>query len=359
VSTRLRLVVVAVLVLAVLAVAALAGKVLWDRAHRSALEKALGHLPADTERVSWTDWAAVRKALHVRTSTSQEPSAVADWLERSYDKDLSAASSIDDSAEAMQRSYGFSPGNADWEAYTQAEAGAAMVLRPVSGVGFDELADRLRALGYRAPSSDTGVWSGGSDLVTSIDPSLTPEVQYVVLLADQHLVVTSDSASYVATAAKAARGDAKTLADVSSVVDMVGHVPEPAAAVVWTRDFACSDLAMSQADQDARDQARQLVTEAGRVDPLSGLVMALSPERTLTVAEQFDSGRQARDNLGARAKLAVGPEVGRSDANFADDFRLTSSRTRGSTVLLTLRPRTGNDFPLSSIYDGPVVFATC
>ena len=98
---------------------------------------------------------------------------------------------------------------------------------------------------------------------------------------------------------------------------------------------------------------------AGKVDPLSGLVMALSPGRTLTVAEQFDSGGQARANLKARARLAVGPEVGRSEANFADDYRLTSSRTRGSTVLLTLRPRAGNDFPLSSIYDGPVVFATC
>jgi hypothetical protein len=359
VSTRARLVAVAVLVVAVLAVAGLAGKVLWDRAHRSTLERALGHLPADTDRISWTDWSRVRTALHVRTSTSPEPSAVAGWLERSYDKDLSAASSIDDSAEAMQQNYGFSPGNAEWEAYAQADSGAAMVLRPVSGVGFDGLADKLRALGYKRPSSDTGVWNGGPDLVTSIDPSLTPEVQYVVLLADQHLVVTSDSASYAAAAAKAARGKAKTLADVSSVTDMVGHVGEPASAIVWTRDFACSDLAMSQADQDAQDQAKQLITAAGKIDPLSGLVMALSPGRTLTVAEQFDSGGQARANLKARARLAVGPEVGRSDANFADDYRLTSSRTRGSTVLLTLRPRAGNDFPLSSIYDGPVVFATC
>lgn len=358
-SRRARLLVVAVVVLAVVAVAALAGTVLWKRAHRSTFEKALGHLPAATDRISWTDWSRVRAALHVRTATSPEPAAVADWVQRAYGKDLSAASSIDESAEALQEHYGFSPGNADWEAYTQAEAGAAMVLRPVDGVGFDDLADKLRQLGYRAPSSGTGVWNGGADLVSGIDPSLTPEVQYVVLLRDQHLVVTSDTASYAATAARAAQGKAKTLADVSAVTGMVGTVGEPAAAIAWTRDFACSDLAMSQADADAQEQARQLVTEAGTVDPLDGLVMALSASGTLTVAEQFDSGGQARDNLRARARLAVGPAAGRSEANFADDYRLTASRTRGSTVLLTLRPRAGNDFPLSSIYDGPVIFATC
>jgi hypothetical protein len=116
---------------------------------------------------------------------------------------------------------------------------------------------------------------------------------------------------------------------------------------------------MSQADPDAQEQARQLISEAGKISPLSGLVMALSPGGTLTVAEQFDSGSQAGDNLAARARLAVGPAVGRSEANFADDYRLTSSRTKGATVLLTLHPRARGSFPLSSLYDGPVVFATC
>jgi hypothetical protein len=336
-----------------------AAKVLWDRAHRTDLEKALGHLPADTMRVSWTDWSAVRTALRVRTSTDPAPASVAAWLNRAYDEDLSAASSIDDSAQALQEHYGFSPGNAAWEAYTQSRAGAAMVLRPVDGVDFADLARDLKEIGYTEPRSDTGVWTGGADLVSALDTSLTPEVQYVVLLADQHLVVSSDSAAYAATAAKAARGKAKTLADVSSVTDLVGHLAEPAAAILWTRDFACTDLAMSQADEDAQVQARQLISEAGKVSPLSGLVMALSTGRTLTVAEQFESGDQARENLRARARLAVGDQVGRSDARFADDYRLTDSRTAGSSVLLTMRPRDPAGFPLSSVYDGPVIFATC
>jgi hypothetical protein len=345
--------------LVVLALVAVGGKVLWDRTHRTALQAALSHLPADTMRVSWTDWSAVRAELHVRTRTDPDPSAVTDWLARAYDRDLSAASSIDESAAALQQHYGFSPGNAAWEAFGQSDAGAAMVLRTVDGVDFDDLAHALDELGYEKPASATGVWRGGADLVSALDGSLTPEVQYVVLLADQHLVVTSDSASYAATAARAARGKTKTLADVSSVTGRTGTLAEPAAAIMWTRDFACSDLAMTQTDPGAQAQARQLVTEAGKVSPLSGLVMALSPAGTLTVAEQFGSGDQARENLRARARLAVGEAVGRSDATFADDYRLTRSRTKGSTVLLTLRPRDRGSFPLSSLYDGPVIFATC
>jgi hypothetical protein len=86
--------------------------------------------------------------------------------------------------------------------------------------------------------------------------------------------------------------------------------------------------------------------------------MAMTPDRTLTVAEQFESTDQARENLRARARLAVGDAVGRG-GSFADDFRLTSSRATGSTVLLTMKPKQRTGFVLSALYDGPVIFATC
>jgi hypothetical protein len=60
----------------------------------------------------------------------------------------------------------------------------------------------------------------------------------------------------------------------------------------------------------------------------------------------------------ARARLAVGDAVGRG-GSFADDFRLTSSRATGSTVLLTMKPKQREGFVLSALYDGPVIFATC
>jgi hypothetical protein len=128
--------------------------------------------------------------------------------------------------------------------------------------------------------------------------------------------------------------------------------------MVWSRDFACSDLAMSQADQDSQNQADDLVRRAGGVSPLDGLVMALDPDRRLTVAELFESSGQAKENLRARARLAVGDAPGRG-GTFSDDLRLTSSRTDGAAVMLGFEPKSRSGFVLSALDNGPVLFATC
>lgn len=347
-----RRVIVVALAVVLLAAIGWTGKVLWDRAHRTDFQQALGLVPAASLRVGFTDWAAVRARLHV-------PASQVNRLEnKAYNTDLSAASSIDQEGAALQRFYGFGPGTVDWEAYAQSRQGAALVLKLPDSIDFGRLASNLRNIGYHQPSSATGVWRGGIDLVASLSPTLSPELQYVVLLADQHLVVTSDQSSYAATAGRVAAGDGQSLADLSSVGTMASTLAEPAAAVVWSRDFACRDLAMSHADAGDQRLAQQLITRAGPVSPLSGLVMAMAPDRSLTVAEQFESSGQARENLRARARLAVGQAVGRG-GSFADDFRLTSAEATGSTVLLTLKPKPHVGFVLSALYDGPVIFATC
>ncbi|HET8603033.1 MAG TPA: hypothetical protein VFM09_03835 [Marmoricola sp.] len=349
-----RRVTVVAVALVLLAAIAWVGTVLWDRAHRTGLQQALGLVPASSLRVDFTDWTAVRARLHIPAGRASEKRLES----KAYDADLSAASSIDDEGVALERYYGFGPSTADWEAYAQSRQGAALVLKMPDSTDFDRLAGNLRSIGYHAPKADDGVWRGGVDLVASLDPSLSPEVQYVVLLAGQHLVVTSDQSSYAATAAHVAEGNGDALAGLDSVSGMASRLGEPAAAMVWSRDFACRDLAMSQADAGDQRQADQLIAQAGTVSPLSGLTMAMAPDRTLTVAEQFESTDQARENLKARARLAVGPAVGRG-GSFADSFRLTSAKATGSTVLLTMKPKPGTEFVLSSLYDGPVLFATC
>ena len=176
----------------------------------------------------------------------------------------------------MQDNYGFSPANAQWEAYAQGRQGATMVLKVADGTDFGVLADNLRTIGYHKPKKDDGVWRGGADLVAGIDPTLTPEVQYVVLLEDQGLVVTSDSAAYAAQAAAVAKGDGKNLASSGKVDGLDDTLGRPANAMLWSGDFACEDLAMSKADQDSQTQADDLVQRAGGVTPLSGLAMAMS-----------------------------------------------------------------------------------
>jgi len=334
------------------------GVLVWHRSHRTPLEQALHAVPAGSERISFTDWSVVRQRTDVRLGSDPSDSRIEEFADKAYDRDLTAASSIDEAAVAMHKIFGFGPVNAQWEAFTQSKEGAAMVLKVADGADFDVLADNLRTAGYERPEDDDGVWKGGIDLVAQLDPSLSPEVQYVVLLEDQGLVVTSDQAGYAGTAAKAAAGDADSAASDDGVTDLADPLGEVANALLWTGDFACDDLAMSKADQNDQDQAKQLVQRAGGVTPLAGLAMAMLPDRTLRVVEHFEDSERARKNLRPRAKLAVGDAPGRG-VSFADDFELTASRSSGTNVVLDLEPREKTGYVLSALYDGPVLFATC
>jgi hypothetical protein len=349
-----RTLVVGVAVLVVVALVA-GGLVVWRWLTRTDLERALDVVPASSLRVGFTDWGTLRSELVPSLPTRPSASQIQAFMGKAYDTDLSAVSSIDESAVALQRYYGFSPANADWEAYAQSRQGATMVLK-LHDADFSVLRDNLRELGYRKPSQDDGVWRGGIDLVAGIDATISPELQYVALLEDQDLVVTSDTSSYAAEAVRSAKGVDDTL--LGRVDTLASALGQPANAMIWSRDFACEDLAMSKADADDQARADQLVKAAGGVDPLTGLGMAMSPKRTLQVVEQFADGEQADANVRPRARLAVGDAVGRG-SSFADDFRLTSSKAVGSTVRLTMVPRAKEGFVLSTLDQGPVLFATC
>lgn len=353
-----RTVVLLAMALVLVVVGGLVVRKAWQDAHRTGLEEAIGVVPKATMRLGFTDWAAVRDRLGVPDQDRPSAATIEALASKGYDSDLTAASSIDDSTAALQENFGFSPATADWEAYAQSRQGATMVVRMPDSFDLEHVTGHLEDLGFTKPSKPDGVWKGGVDLVAAIDPTITPELQYVAVLADQHLVVTSDEESYAETAAKVARGDRASLADLESTRDLVGKLDEPAAAMVWTRDFACDDLAMSQADDDSQARASDLVDKAGGVTPLSGLVMAMEPDRTLVVGELFEDSRQAKDNLEPRAKLAVGEAPGRG-GSFSDDLKLVSSRTSGSAVLLELRPKATSGFVLSALDNGPVLFATC
>ena len=352
-SGRTRLVVVAVL--AVLSLVLVGGFVVVRKLDRSPLDKALGLVPASSLRVSFTDWKQVRERLRPKGLVSRVE--IENFMSRGYDTDLTAASSIDESAAALKAKYGFSPVNAEWEAYAQSRQGAVMVLQLRSDTDMKAIEDKLDGLGYDRPSSATGVWNGGVDLVATIDPTITPELQYVVVDADRHLVLSSDTHAYAASAAKVVTGKAKSLSG-SALVDLADRVPDPASAFLWADDFACEDLSMSQAANDDRALADRLVTKAGGIDPLSGLLMSMRPDRTVDVAMAFQDSRQAKENLRPRAQLVVGEAVGRG-GSLADTFKLTRSRTAGPDVVLTLKPLEKEGFALSEINSGPVLFATC
>lgn len=345
--------------LALLVVGALVVGVLVvrDRLDRTPLETAVAVAPP-ASRVSFTDWTAVRAAVDADLGDTPDREAVEEMVAAAYDRDLAAVSAVDEAAGAMQQLFGFGPGTAQWEVYAQSSEGAALVLRPPDGTDYDVLGDNLRSAGFSAPGDDDGVWQGGIDLVAELDPTLTPVVQYVALLPDEGLVVASDGADYAERAVAVATGEEEAVGDSAGVADLAARMEGALNTVMWVDDFACTDLAMSRADEEDQAAAEARIAELGGVSPLSGLALGLVEGGGLRVVQHFADAGQAERDLEARAELAVGEAYGRGGA-FADDLELVRSRTVDADVVLDLEPVRDDGFPLSSLYDGPLVLAAC
>jgi len=339
-----------------LALIVAAGGYLWSRHDdRTSFAWAVGHAPGGVQRLSWTDWAAVREHEHA-AGLSQRSSAdqLRAFLDHAYDDDLSSTSALVTSAPVLQERFGFSPAIADWELYSQSDQGAVVMLHLPSTVDLDDVADHLRDLGYTEPGEADGVWQGGEDLVARISPSLTGELQYVALDTTDSLVLTSDSAAFLGVAMDAVRGHGARASGLGVVVDDAG---EPLSSAVYSGDYACSALAMAHAGPADQAQARRLLAAAGEVNPYSAFAMSDEPDGTVRVAFEFDGDGAARTNADTRATLARGPAPGQG-GTFEERFRVTSVTASGSLVVMRLAPRPEASV-LSDLSTGPVLFATC
>jgi hypothetical protein len=354
---------VVVLVVVLLLVVVAAGLVAWRALGRpSTYERALATLPQPTLRVTYTDWAVAReRAGGTGLGPASSRAQVDAFLRRAYDRDLTSTSALTGSTYVLAQRYGVSPLDAQWEILGQSREGQVDVMRVDDSVDLAGVERSLRTLGYTPPrggSGTGGTWVGGSDLVAGIDTDLTPIEQNVVVLAEQHLVLMSDSADYVAQAADVARGSSSSVLDVPGVASLGSIAGDPVNAVLWASTFACEDLSMGAADQEDQRVGEQLVAKAGGITPLSGLVMARRPSGDIVVGMHFETSEQASRNLQPRVDLAAGPAPGQG-GSFADRFRVTSGERSGSDVVLTLAPRPGRDAVLSDLSQGPVLFATC
>jgi hypothetical protein len=337
-------------VIVVLAVAA--GGVLWWRsAGTPELERAVDLAPAGADRLSWTDWAAVRAELGADLSASSSTEELTDFLDRGYEADLTAGSALLESATLLHERFGFSPASIDWELLSQSAEGAAVTIRLSESADVEELGDRLEELGYERPDSEDGVWRAGPNLLAGIGPELTPELQYVALDADERLLRASDTEAFLEQAVEGDGGQREGVDDVVAASD------EPLSAAIYTGSHACQALAMSTADAGDQAQADELVREAGEVNPMTGFAMSAQPGGDVRVVLSFENEDQARANADSRAALARGPAPGQG-GDFADRFRVRSVTAEGALVTLALDPLEG-EFVLSDLSTGPVLFATC
>jgi hypothetical protein len=316
------------------------------------LARAVSLVPADTTRLSWTDWAGVRRELGTDVGPGSSAEEVDDLMAEAFNADLSPMSALGTSAGVMHEELGFSPASVSWELFAQSGNGAVEVLGVDGDVDLDAVADRLSDLGWTEPEDADGVWVGGPDVLSGVGSMLTPELQHVALLADDGLVLTSDQAPYLEQVLDGLDGDGP-----KELVELAAALDEPLAAAVYDGAYACENLAMAQADDDAQAEADQLVDAAGGVHPLTGYALGRLPGGDVRAVLQVEDADDAAADAEARARLAAGPAPGQG-GDFTDRFAVEAAGAEGREVVLDLSPVEGA-YVLSELTSGPVLFATC
>lgn len=341
------------LVLLIVAVG-LIGVRAWREGHRTELARATSYAPASTQRMTWTDWQAVRRSIGADFDASPSTDEVTAFLDEAFSRDLSTSSGLVESAATLNEQFRFSPASLDWELLAQGPDGAVDILGFPDDADFEALADTLKSLGFTSPEDRDGVWVGGADTLARIGPDLTPELQFFALLPDLGVVLVSDSQAYLEGAVDVATGKADGVTALDEVVEAAGS---PLVAAVFTGAYTCEHLAMAAADDTDQAQAEELIRSVGGVHPMTAFAMATQQSGRLTVDMGFEDDDTAQHDADARAELARGPATGQG-GDFTDRFEVLSSTAQGSLVQLTLEPAEGQ-YVLSDLTSGPVLFASC
>ena len=351
--SRRRLIAVGVALLVVAA-----GAVAWvlltddDEDDLGRLGTAVAMAPEGTARYGWTDWSGVRDELDADLSASSSTADVDRFLADGFDADLTSTSALVASAPVLQERYGFSPATVDWELFAQSEVGAVLIVGLPDSLDVDQLGDGLAEIGYQRPGDDEGVWVGGPDLLVTLG-SVTQELAFVTIDRDRGVLAASDQQKTLDTWRDDQRGG--DLDD--SITDVTAAVDTALSASIYTGDYACAALAMTQAGDADRTRAAELISEAGEISPLRSYAIASLPGGDVRVSMGFETEEQARTNADTRAQLAAGPAPGQGGA-FPDRFELGEVTADGEVVTMELDP-VPLSYVQSDLANGPVLFATC
>ena len=353
---RLTVVAGAALVLVLLAAAAVVGVRWWQDRHRTDLERAVAYAPTGTVRFSWTDWAAVRAELKSEVDAGSSPDEVESFLSDGYDADLTSGSAMVESASLLQEKYGFSPADVDWELLGQSTTGSVMILGLPDDLDTDELGDTFASLGYDRPDDDTGVWSGGEELLARIgaDGTLSPQFQYLAIDADRHLLLASDSAPYL----RGAVGGLERRARRRGARRRRGGDRRAALGRGLRRRLRLQ-VAGDGPGRRGRPEHRRPARDRGRRGGPVGRLRA--GRRAGREAAGRDGLRERRPGPPQRRHAGRGwrpvPHPGRA-ATSPTGSTSARSAADGRVVTMRLAPVEGSAV-LSDLSNGPVLFATC
>jgi len=334
-----------------------AGVVAWlvtrsDDDDAGRLATAVAMAPNDAARLGWTDWSGVREELDADVSASSPAKDVERFLSDGFDADLTSTSALVASAPVLQEKYGFSPATVDWELFSQSTEGAIVIIGLPDSADLDHLEDTIAGIGYQKPSLADGVWIGGPDLLIELG-TVTQEFAFLTVDRDRRLVAASDEAATL----ESWRDEQRGLDDNDDIGVVTDAVEGAVSASIYSGDYACAALAMTQADDPDRTRAADLIAEAGDINPYGAFSIASLPGGDVRVAMAFDTDEQARTNADTRSKLAAGPAPGQGGA-FPDRFELGDVTADGKVVTMELDPLPGT-YVMSDFATGPVLFATC
>ena len=252
------------------------------------------------------------------------------------------------------------------------DAGLLRVLPGVAGVGAagpvrgrggraDAAAGRDRLRGARRPAGGPrlpaprrrfGHVGGRRNLLPQIG-TLTPELQYLALDADQQLVVGSDTEAYAGTAIAAATGEEEGVDDLDAVLEAVGDRSRPRSTA------ATSCAARSRWATRARraGAGQRPAGRRGRGQPPHRLRDGTRARRRRTRGDVVRGRRAGADQRRHPRHVGFGAGTGKG-GDFTDRFRLGRVAAEGEVVTMALDPVEGS-YVLSDLSSGPVLFATC
>ena len=330
---------------------------------RTPLVQALDAVPAEDGTLSVTDWAQVRAELDLDPAAAAEESGLRRLSGEGFGTDLIAGSLLVASVQPMQREYGWSVVGADWEAYAQSRSGAVGVVA-LGDIDVERVLDGLRAVGYREPADDADagtVWLGGPDVVAGTDPTLTPQLGYIAVLADEGLVVLSDAERYAARTVAAIRGDQPALGDDPAVTAVALRLGEPPAAVAHTGERGCTVTSLAEASRQDQQLAERLAADAGGLAGYSAIGLGLqvaAASSTLDVVMRFEGVAEATDQLAVRTALTRG-DAPAQGGTWEERFAVESATAEDSSVVLRLRAPERDAQLLSDLGTGGLLFASC
>jgi hypothetical protein len=332
---------------------------------RPTLSTALATLPDVTLTANFTDWGRVRETLDADDVTSDASAADRRTvLDAAYADDLSALSGLAGSTRVMADRFGWSVLDLDWEVFGQAREGAAIVARLGDAVDPGDVVSTLAELGYREPDAadDGGVWQGGPDLLARLGESLTPMLEHVAVVADERVVVLSDTPDYAARTVDVVRSGSGGLGDVPDVAATAEPLLGATTAVVHRPPLACVVTSYDSASAADRRLAMARLAAAGGVHPHRGLGFGIQAAAgsglELVVSMHFESAAVAERDRSPRTELARGPAIGQG-GTYDERFDVESSTVVGDDLVLVLRPVESRMSLVSDLVSGPLLFPGC